>query len=46
MNLGDSQNFDNFLTRNTTAQKEARSPTVPGATGSVANSLGFQTQIF
>lgn len=47
MNLGDSQSFDDVLTRNKTTRMEAGSPAESGATGSVASSLGFSgSQIF
>lgn len=42
MNLGASQSFDDFLTRNKTAWNEAGSPASPGAAGAVASSLGLQ----
>lgn len=43
MNLGASQSFDDFLSRNNTAWNEAGSPASPGAAGAVASSLGFRT---
>lgn len=41
-NSGDSQRFSSFLTRSKTSWKKVRSPSLPGATGSAASSLGFQ----